>query len=227
MPGIASSPFAASCRRSASGKRGEAKSADRACYTLYHGRVFRVQSEWACLLPGILQMLFGDSSSLRQECCRPVPWPSFFFLSTLSNGLLQGMNRMKEPIKNAVIALGASHDHSGEALMLELDLNIFAVIIANGCFRTDHVYSKYFDPPLQRIPSGSAAHVFVPAVSAAGMGVVVAALLLPSASICSFEQSDRNARVDCCRRLYLRDAAFDAYDHLSRKSCAPERQNAL
>jgi hypothetical protein len=29
----------------------------------------------------------------------------FFSLSTLSNGLLQGIGRMKEPIKNAIIAL--------------------------------------------------------------------------------------------------------------------------
>ena len=56
-----------------------------------------------------------------------------FSLSTLSNGLLQGMNRMKEPIKNAVIAL-ILHLFVLVGLMLGADLNIFAVVIANMVF---------------------------------------------------------------------------------------------
>lgn len=49
----------------------------------------------------------------------------FFSLSTLSNGLLQGIGRMKEPIKNAIIAL-VLHLGLLAALMFLFDLNIFA-----------------------------------------------------------------------------------------------------
>ena len=118
------------------------------------------------------------------------------------------MNRMKEPIKNAVIAL-ALHLIILVALMLGLDLNIFAVIIANACFglimcilnaRSIRRYSGYRQEVRRTF--------FVPAVSAAGMGGWYG-LFTVCSSIC-FEQSDRNACIDCCRRLYLRDAAFDA-----------------
>ena len=79
-------------------------------------------------------MLFGDSSELAARMLQTGSVAIIFSsLSTLSNGLLQGMNRMKEPIKNAVIAL-ALHLIILVALMLGLDLNIFAVIIANACF---------------------------------------------------------------------------------------------
>lgn len=57
----------------------------------------------------------------------------FFSLSTLSNGLLQGIGRMKEPIKNAIIAL-VLHLGLLAALMFLFDLNIFAVVIANAAF---------------------------------------------------------------------------------------------
>lgn len=57
----------------------------------------------------------------------------FFSLSTLSNGLLQGINRMKEPVKNAAIALVL---HIGILLvaLYQFDLNIYAVILANASF---------------------------------------------------------------------------------------------
>lgn len=57
----------------------------------------------------------------------------FFSLSTLSNGLLQGINRMKEPVKNAAIAL-VLHVIILVLCMYVLDLNIFAVIIGNASF---------------------------------------------------------------------------------------------
>jgi len=57
----------------------------------------------------------------------------FFSLSTLSNGLLQGINRMKEPVKNAAIAL-VLHVILLVVLMYGLDLNIYAVIFANAAF---------------------------------------------------------------------------------------------
>ena len=57
----------------------------------------------------------------------------FFSLSTLSNGLLQGINRMKEPVKNAAIALGL-HVIVLVVLMDAFDMNIYAVIYANAAF---------------------------------------------------------------------------------------------
>ena len=57
----------------------------------------------------------------------------FFSLSTLSNGLLQGINRMKEPVKNAAIAL-VLHVIVLVVLMYAFKLNIYAVIFANAAF---------------------------------------------------------------------------------------------
>ena len=57
----------------------------------------------------------------------------FFSLSTLSNGLLQGIDRMKEPVKNAAIAL-VLHVIVLVILMLAFKLNIYAVIFANAAF---------------------------------------------------------------------------------------------
>ena len=57
----------------------------------------------------------------------------FYSLSTLSNGLLQGINRLKVPVINAAIALVA-HVFLLVILMLFFRLNIFAVVIANAFF---------------------------------------------------------------------------------------------
>ncbi len=57
----------------------------------------------------------------------------FFSMSTLSNGLLQGVDRMKVPLKNAAIAL-VSHVIVLITLMLFFRLNIYAVVIADAFF---------------------------------------------------------------------------------------------
>ncbi len=57
----------------------------------------------------------------------------FYSLSTLTNGLLQGVDRLKIPVKNAAIAL-VSHIILLVVLMLFFRLNIYAVIIANVFF---------------------------------------------------------------------------------------------
>ena len=57
----------------------------------------------------------------------------FYCLSTLSNGLLQGINRMAVPVINAVVALVA-HILLLVVLMLFFKLNIYAVVIANIFF---------------------------------------------------------------------------------------------
>ena len=57
----------------------------------------------------------------------------FYSISTLSNGLLQGIDKMSVPVKNAAIALVA---HLGvlALLMLVFKIHIFAVVIANAFF---------------------------------------------------------------------------------------------
>lgn len=57
----------------------------------------------------------------------------FYSISTLSNGLLQGINQLKAPVIHAVIALVA-HIILLVVLMMFFRLNIFAVVIANAFF---------------------------------------------------------------------------------------------
>ncbi len=57
----------------------------------------------------------------------------FYSWSTLSNGLLQGINRLRVPVINAAIALVA-HMILLVILMLFFRLNIYAVVIANAFF---------------------------------------------------------------------------------------------
>ncbi len=57
----------------------------------------------------------------------------FYSLSTVSNAILQGINRMKKPVMNGLIAL-VLHLALLAVLMLGADLNIYAVAIANVCF---------------------------------------------------------------------------------------------
>jgi stage V sporulation protein B len=96
----------------------------------------------------------------------------FYSMSTLSNGLLQGIDRLKIPVINAVIALVA-HVILLIILMLCFRLNIYAVVIGNMffaflmCVLNAYAVSKY---------SGYRQEVtktfVIPAVASAIMGVV-------------------------------------------------------
>ena len=97
----------------------------------------------------------------------------FFSLSTLSNGLLQGINRMKEPVKNAAIAL-ALHIIVLVFCMYVLKLNIFAVVVANASFGllmcllnalSIRKYSGYRQEVVRTF--------LIPGISAGAMGLVV------------------------------------------------------
>ena len=82
----------------------------------------------------VMQLLFHDSSALAAQMLQVgVVSVVFYSLSTLSNGILQGINRMKVPVINAGLAL-ALQAGLLYALMQVLDLNIFAVIWANTFF---------------------------------------------------------------------------------------------
>lgn len=58
----------------------------------------------------ILQLLFHDARELPANMLRVGAVAILFYsLSTLSNGLLQGINRMKVPVRNAAVALVGAH----------------------------------------------------------------------------------------------------------------------
>ncbi|MGN0170321.1 MAG: polysaccharide biosynthesis C-terminal domain-containing protein [Lachnospiraceae bacterium] len=82
----------------------------------------------------IMQLLFRDSSALTANLlvagCMSV---AFYSLSTLSNGILQGINRLGEPVKNAVIAL-VLHVVFLLILMFAGKLHIYAVVYANAFY---------------------------------------------------------------------------------------------
>ena len=91
----------------------------------------------AVLAEPIFTLLFpGTMNSL--EMSTNMMWVGaiavvFYCLSTLTNGLLQGIDQMKIPVRNAAIALVA-HVILLIVLMLTLRLNIYAVVIANIFF---------------------------------------------------------------------------------------------
>jgi stage V sporulation protein B len=82
----------------------------------------------------VMQLLFRDSTDLAAHMLQVgVISVVFYSLSTLSNGILQGINRMRVPVTNAAIAL-ALQAGLLVALMYGFHLNIFAVIWANTFF---------------------------------------------------------------------------------------------
>lgn len=103
----------------------------------------------ALLASPILQLLFGDATELAANMLA-IGAVSIVFtsISTLSNGILQGINRMKAPVTNAVIALVV---HVGVllALMYGFHMHIYAVVLANAffallmCILNQHCVRKY------------------------------------------------------------------------------------
>lgn len=82
----------------------------------------------------IISLLFsGDAAMAASMLHVGTVSVVFYSLSTLTNGILQGINRMKIPVRNAFIALVI---HIGALyVMLEfMELNIYAVVYANVLF---------------------------------------------------------------------------------------------
>ncbi len=122
----------------------------------------------------ILQLLFHDSRKLPAHMMQIGAVSIVFYsLSTLSNGILQGINRMNVPVKNAAIAL-VLHIGVLAALMYGLDLNIYAVVWANTffsflmCILNGLAIKKYLKYR-QEIPRT----FVIPSICAAVMGAVV------------------------------------------------------
>ncbi|MCR5451923.1 MAG: polysaccharide biosynthesis protein [Lachnospiraceae bacterium] len=111
----------------------------------------------AVLAGPIMQLLFGDSDPtsaymLMVGCSSIV----FYSLSTLSNGILQGIDKMKIPVIHAAVALVI------QAVFLVLcmygfKLNIFAVVLANTfyalimCILNEYSIQKYSGTKLDLI----------------------------------------------------------------------------
>ena len=88
----------------------------------------------AVLASPILQMLFGDARRLGAIMLQVGALSIIFYsISTLSNGILQGIDRLSVPIKNAIIA-HIMHIALMLVLMLGFHLGIYAVIICNMAF---------------------------------------------------------------------------------------------
>ena len=125
----------------------------------------------------IMSMLFKDGYDLAASLMRIGAVNIIFFsISTLSNGILQGINKMNIPVRNAIITLVVYVS----ALYLMLDktnLGIYAVIIANFIFASmmsilNHMAIRKYIHYKQEINRTFIA----PALASAVMGVVIFAL---------------------------------------------------
>lgn len=85
----------------------------------------------------IFLLLFPGTSETADLAATMMLWGStavvFYALSTISNGLLQGIDRLKVPVVNAVISLVA-HVILLVVLMMFFRMNIYAVVVANIFF---------------------------------------------------------------------------------------------
>lgn len=82
----------------------------------------------------ILQMLWSDERALPANLLRYGSISVVLYaMSTLSNGILQGVNRMKVPVKNAIIAL-VMHLILLVVLLQVFKLHVYGVVIANIFF---------------------------------------------------------------------------------------------
>lgn len=96
----------------------------------------------------------------------------FYSVSTLSNGLLQGINQLRIPVINAAIALVA-HIILLVVLMLMFRMNIYAVVLAN-CFFS--LLMCFLNARALAIHSGYKQEIYktfiIPAICSAIMGVI-------------------------------------------------------
>lgn len=158
----------------------------------------------------ILQLLFRDSSELAASMLQLGAVSIVFFsLSTLSNGLLQGINRMREPVKNALIAL-VLHIGLLVVLMYAFQLNIYAVVYANAffgllmCVLNAYSVKKYsgYRQEIRRtfvIPGISAAHYGCCSLSVVSACIISLSCECDRNRIQYFDRCDRHyAWFFCC-----------------------------
>ena len=122
----------------------------------------------------IMQLLFHDSSKLAADMLMIGSVSiAFYSLSTLTNGILQGINRLMEPVKNAILAL-ILHVLFLVVMMIGLKQHIYAVVLANCiyallmCILNGYSIRKYLNYKQEIFKT-----FFVPAISSLFMGVSV------------------------------------------------------
>ncbi|MCD7981580.1 MAG: polysaccharide biosynthesis protein [Clostridiales bacterium] len=88
----------------------------------------------AVLAGPIMQLLFHTTTDLAAHLIQAGAISIIFYsISTLSNAVLQGIDRMRIPIRNALIALAANVVSLPISLYV-FDLNIYAMIVGNIVF---------------------------------------------------------------------------------------------
>ncbi|MBQ9505333.1 MAG: polysaccharide biosynthesis protein [Lachnospiraceae bacterium] len=128
----------------------------------------------AVLADPILTMLFSGEQALAAALIRAGAVSIIFFsISTLSNGILQGINRMQIPVINSVLSL-IVHLALLYVMLDKFDLGIYAVLIGNTLFALfmcilNQIAIRRFLNYAQEIKRT----FLVPFISAALMGVIV------------------------------------------------------
>jgi len=122
----------------------------------------------------ILMLLFHETSKLAVQLLQLASFSIIFYsLSTLTNGILQGINRMKIPVRNAIIALSCQVVIAF-GLMYFTKLEIYGILVSNICYSmimtmlNSFAIRKHMRYRQEFIKS-----IFVPLISAGIMGVVV------------------------------------------------------
>lgn len=122
----------------------------------------------------IINLLFSGETALAASLMRAAAVTVMTYsVSTLSNGMLQGIGRMNLPVKNAVISL-VLHIGALIALMKYTDLGIYAVVISTIVFSLSMCLLNSLS--LRHAISYRQEKVgtfFLPAISAVVMGVVI------------------------------------------------------
>lgn len=142
----------------------------------------------------ILQMLFNSGSLLEETVllmCFSVFTVTSFSLSTITNSVLQGIDRMKIPIKNAAISLGV-HIIILPIILIVFKLDIYGVVLADCifafviCMLNDKAIRRYSGYKMKTYKV-----LFLPLVASIIMGLVasimydVANMAIKSNTICT------------------------------------------
>lgn len=121
----------------------------------------------------ILKLLFNDSRKLPANLLMVGSVAVILYsLSTLSNGILQGLNRMKVPVRNAFISL-VVHVILVYLMLEFTNLNIYAIVIGNVVFALLMCILNAWDI---KKTTGYRQEIYksfiVPALASAAMGVI-------------------------------------------------------
>lgn len=143
----------------------------------------------AVLAEPVLNLLFNDTQEWTRLGARLIQVGAvsivLYSISTMSNAILQGINRMREPVRNAIVSL-ALHLIILLVMLFGLHLNIYAVVLSNVCFAlimcllNGRSIAKYMDYK-QEIKKT----FVIPGISSLLMGVVVFAVYKLTMMLCN------------------------------------------